>query len=63
MTKATIRNLTTGETLTLSRDVRHTHPAWVHDQMGTESEAELQAALDCYEASDAEDECGVTVSE
>ena len=48
MTTMTITSHTTGETLTLSRDVRTVHPAWVHEQMGTETEAELQAALDQY---------------
>lgn len=44
----TIMHHATGETLTLSRDVATTHPAWVHGQMGTDSEAELQWALDQY---------------
>jgi hypothetical protein len=44
----TIRHHTTAETLTLSRDLRTEHPAWVHEQLGTDSEAELQAALDQY---------------
>jgi len=47
-----IKNLETGEIIIISRDVRATHPAWVHEQMGTESESELQAALDCVSTSD-----------
>ena len=34
------------DSVLLSRDVRDEHPAWVHEQLGTESEAELQAHLD-----------------
>ena len=30
----------------LQRDVCHQHPSWVHNQMGTSSESELQAVLD-----------------
>ena len=32
----------------LVRDVTHQHPDWVHDQMGTYCEADLQASLDNY---------------
>jgi hypothetical protein len=46
--RCTITNHATGETLTLSRDVATTHPDWVHGQMCTDSEAELQWALDQY---------------
>jgi hypothetical protein len=48
ITTMTITSHTSGETLTLSRDVRTVHPAWVHEQMGTETEAELQDVLDQY---------------
>lgn len=35
----------------LVRDVTHVHPDWVHEQLGTQSEAELQHFLDaCDEA-------------
>lgn len=34
------------ETARLSRDVRDEHPAWVHEQLGTESESQLQSFLD-----------------
>lgn len=40
------RNVPDGETIILSRDVRDQHPDWVHEQLGTESESELQAVLD-----------------
>lgn len=33
-------------TADLYRDVTSTHPAWVHEQIGTESESELQRFLD-----------------
>jgi len=39
-------NQETGETCDISRDVTHSHPAWVHTQAGTASESELQAMLD-----------------
>lgn len=42
-----ITNKTTGETIELARDLAH--PQWVHDQLGTASEAELQRALDNYQ--------------
>lgn len=41
-----ITNAKTGEKTTIARDVRTSHPAWVHEQCGTTSEAELQAYLD-----------------
>ncbi len=47
-----IRNHATDETEILSRDVRHTHSEWVHEQMGTETESELQDALSQYRAAD-----------
>lgn len=36
----------TGEQAAISRSVTTTHPQWVHDQLGTGSESELQRALD-----------------
>lgn len=47
--KLSIRNAVTGEELALSRDVCTTHPAWVHEQCGTETESELQHMLDQYD--------------
>jgi hypothetical protein len=47
-----IKHLENGEIETLHRDVAHKHPAWVHEQMGTRSETELQMTLDSYRASD-----------
>lgn len=41
-----IKNFETGETAQIVRDVTHQHPAWVHEQCGTESEAEFQQMLD-----------------
>lgn len=35
-----------GKAYKIHRDVAHTHPAAVHEAMGTESEAQLQAVLD-----------------
>jgi len=60
-----IRNFQTGEIEALSRDVSDTHSEWVHDQLGTESESELQGFLDqCSLAEYADnpdnaDNCGV----
>ena len=36
----------------LSRDVRDVHPRWIHERLGTHTEAELQAALDQYRSED-----------
>lgn len=44
-----IRSHKTGETEELHRDVCHSHPAWVHAQLGTESESDLQHMLDACE--------------
>ena len=41
-----IKNFETGETAPVVRDVSHQHPAWVHEQCGTASEAEFQQMLD-----------------
>jgi hypothetical protein len=43
--KIEITNLATAETITIARNVTATHPQWVHDQLGTESESELQDSL------------------
>lgn len=50
MIKITITNLKTGEFCDAARDVRAGHPDWVHQQLGTESEEELQGFLDQYSA-------------
>lgn len=48
----TIERKDDGKVIQIHRDVCTTHPAWVHEQMGTHSEGELQAALDSYNAAD-----------
>lgn len=50
--KIEITNLATAETIPISRDVTATHPQWVHDQLGTESESELQDSLSNWSLSD-----------
>lgn len=59
-----IRNHQTGEIIILSRDVRTTHPDWVHSQCETESEAELQRVIDQIDESEyagaGEDSCGIS---
>jgi hypothetical protein len=50
--KIEITNLTTAETITIARDVTATHPQWVHDQLVTESESELQDSLSNWSLSD-----------
>ena len=42
-----------GRPVRLVRDVTHQHPAWVHEQLGTGTELELQRVLDQYAATDA----------
>ena len=42
----TVKNEKTGETIDIHHDVCHKHPAWVHAQLGTGSESELQHHLD-----------------
>lgn len=44
--KITIRNKDTGEVAIIRRGICTAHPAWVHAQCGTSSEAELQRYLD-----------------
>lgn len=56
--KIEITNLTTAETITIARDVTVTHPQWVHDQLGTESESELQDSLSNWSLSDYYDRSG-----
>lgn len=67
MSKFVIRNRRTGKTESLVRDVRHAHSDWVHAQMGTESESELQYVLDNLHADDyaggAEDQDGIALSQ
>jgi len=46
--KITITNKVTGETISLSRNVCQENPEWVHAQLGTSSESELQNALSNY---------------
>ena len=41
-----IKNLKTGETVNIERDVCHRHPEWVHEQCGTEHESGFQQMLD-----------------
>lgn len=41
-----IQNHQTGEIARLDRDGRTVHPAWVHDQLGTDAESDLQYVLD-----------------
>lgn len=48
----TITNLRTGQKTNIVRDVSRAHPAWVHAQLGTRSESELQHYLDCCNVSD-----------
>lgn len=56
--KIEITNLATAETITIARDVTATHPQWVHDQLGTESESELQDSLSNWSLSDYYDRSG-----
>jgi hypothetical protein len=60
-----IVNFDRDEDIELSRDVRHVHPTWVHRQLGTRCESELQLMLDQYDPSifseDDTDICGVYV--
>lgn len=67
---ATITNDATGKTTTLRRSVTHSHPQWVHAQLGTDSETELQGFLDAVNpanwydndgAHQGDDESGVSV--
>lgn len=50
--KITITNKQTGERISIARNVAVIHPAWVHEQLGTESEADLQTCLDQFSLSD-----------
>ena len=63
----TIKNHVDGEIVRLERDVATEHPDWVHQQMATKSESELQNFLD--QISDADyagkgrDICGIGFDE
>lgn len=48
----------TGEVATISRSVCTEHPTWVHGQLGTASESELQRALDGLNVGDWYDDDG-----
>ncbi len=48
----TIHNHRTGEVEPLIRDVGHDHPQWIHDQLNTNNESELQRFLDCMNVED-----------
>lgn len=64
MTTFAIRNIETGEVITLSRDVRASVPAWVYAQTETETPSDLQGMLDQYDPSgigQGEDNCGITM--
>ena len=49
--KIRITNAHNGEVCPISRDVCTVHPAWVHEQLGTASESELQDCLDALNVS------------
>jgi len=48
----TITNKKNGEMAPIKRDVCASHPAWVHAQLGTKSEIDLQATLDGMHVND-----------
>ena len=50
--RITITNKKNGEKASINRDVCANHPAWVHAQLGTKSETELQRHLDCLHVDD-----------
>lgn len=50
--KITLTNLKTGETIGVNRSVTCNHPEWVHTQLGTRSEGDLQRYLDQCHVSD-----------
>ena len=50
--KTTIKNLEIGEIITIDRSVTTTHPAWVHTQLGTETEGELQDCISQFNLAD-----------
>lgn len=56
--KITITNLKTGETILVDRSVTTEHPEWVHQQLGTQNESNLQRALDGYNVSEWYDSSG-----
>lgn len=48
--KIQITNAQTKETTKIFRTVDRIHPEWIHEQIGTKSEAELQNYLDTLRA-------------
>lgn len=54
--KIQITNQKTGSVCPIDRSVTTSHPEWVHQQMGTASESELQRSLDGANVSDWYDE-------
>lgn len=50
--KTTIKNLESGQIITIDRSVTTVHPAWVHAQLGTESEGELQDCISQFNLAD-----------
>ena len=57
-TTITITNHDTGKVREIHHCVTMTHPQWVHDQLGTSSEAELQRAIDQRHVFDWYDQTG-----
>ena len=51
MIQITIRRHGTDEIAIISRDVCTTNPRWIHEQLGTASESELQICLDSLNVS------------
>ena len=51
----TIRSHDSYRVAVLHRDVTHHHPSWVHRQLQTASEAELQQILDALNVADFEE--------
>lgn len=56
--KIEITNLTTKETISITRNVTIIHPQWVHEQLGTESESELQDSLSNWSLAEYYDRSG-----
>ena len=60
-----IRNKKTRKVADLHRDVCHVHAAWIHEQLGTKDESDLQLCLDTLsltefaENAGSEDCCGI----
>ena len=47
-----IRNLSTGKIENICRDVCESHKEWIHQQLGTANEIEMQRFLDCVSVDD-----------